>query len=74
MEVSQYTFKSPYPNPVQFGQKDTTAEQNSASNQEASKLTQQADTTQQAAAQLTSEQTQDVTPNVSQTRLLDVYA
>ncbi|MBN2815171.1 MAG: hypothetical protein JXQ67_00700 [Campylobacterales bacterium] len=71
MQVTQYTYQSPYTSPVQFGKVDPSTKQ------EQSTQTDQLLQNNQSAVQaqeLQATQTQEVKPSVTQNSLLDVYA
>lgn len=70
MEVTQYTYQSPYPSPVQFGRANTNAQKDESQTQEL--LTQTNDKLQEA-QQFEAAQTQEVKPNVEMSKL-DLYA
>ena len=73
MQVREYTFQSPYPSPVQVGRLDSNSvkEDGTKSSGETFKPLNE---TQQKAELVKNEMSGDVTPTVSQTSGLDVYA
>lgn len=74
MEVSRYTFRSPYPNQVQIGTPDPSVKQEKNAQQQSSELVQNTNQTLSNAQSFQATQTQDVTPTVSSSNSIDVYA
>lgn len=72
MQVTQYLFQSPYSSPVQYGRVDPTSTQ-SASQSDA-KLPSATNETANKAQAFESTQKKEVTPTVSGSNVLDVYA
>ena len=70
MQVERYIFQSPYSSPVQFGRPDPTTKDNSAEQ----KLLKSTNETAFKAQVFESSQKKEVTPTVSSSNLLDVYA
>ena len=76
MEVTQYTYLSPYTSPVQFGRPDASSQKQenetkeSATNQE---LPKEANAALTKAQEFSASQTQEVKPSVT-TNNLDLYA
>jgi hypothetical protein len=71
MNVASYTFQSPYSSPVQVGRLDPSSTKEETNTSQKAPLTNE---TQQKAQNFASTQTQEVTPSVEATPLLDVYA
>ena len=75
MQVTRYTFQSPYPNQVQIGRPDASSKSEDSSGGTAGKL--DAGTTNQTlqdAKTFEASQSKEVTPEVESKQLLDVYA
>ena len=69
MDVSQYLFKSPSPNPVQIGRSDPSVKKEDVSAESKSNEPDQAT---QNAQNFEAQRTQDIKP-VDTTQLLDIY-
>ena len=73
MQVTRYTFQSPYPNQVQVGKPDTSSKSDDSSkNAELNSNT--TNQTLQDAKTFEASQTKEVSPEVKANQLLDVYA
>ena len=69
MDVTRYTFQSPYPNQIQIGRPDTSVKQNENSDNPAVGKTNDYSLQTNEAIQPT-----EVTPDVKSEQLLDTYA
>lgn len=69
MDITRYTFQSPYPNQVQIGRPDTTVKKDSSGDNPAVGKTQ--DYSLQTTEAI---QKKDVKPTVNSNQLLDTYA
>lgn len=74
MNVTRYTFQSPYSSQVQIGRLDPSSKQEASTTSSDSGLTKSTNTTLQNAQSFQATQTQEVTPTVDSNRLLDIYA
>jgi len=74
MNVAQYTFQSPYSSQVQVGRLDPSSKQETSTASSDSGLIKSTNTTLKNAQSFQATQTQEVTPTVDSSRLLDVYA
>ena len=74
MNVTQYTFQSPYSNQVQVGRPDTSVQKADEAQQASSELMKNTNTSLSSAQSFQSSQTQEVTPTVSSSNLIDIYA
>ncbi len=74
MQVSSYTFKSPYPNQVQIGRPDASSTQNEKTQEDTAKLTQESNQNVKDAQLFNATQTKEVQAEVAPERMLDVYA
>ena len=72
MEVTSYTYQSPYPSPVQFGRAETSA-QKEKEQESSNELLSQTNQKAKEAQQFQASQTQDVKPSVEMSKL-DLYA
>lgn len=64
MEVTRYTFQSPYPNQVQVGRPDPTAAKEQSAQKEGSQLLEATNQTQQKAQDFVQTQKSEVTPTL----------
>ncbi|WP_428737500.1 hypothetical protein [Sulfurimonas sp.] len=71
MQVTQYLFQSPYSSPVQFGRVDPSTQDSS---QASAQLLNSTNETANKAQTFQVTQTSEVTPTVSSSNTLDVYA
>ena len=74
MNVTQYTFQSPYSSQVQVGKPDMSAQKANETQQASSELIKNTNTSLSEAQSFQSSQTQEVTPSVSSSNLIDIYA
>jgi len=75
MQVTSYTFQSPYPNQVQVGRPDPSSKSDDSSGTSASGFdTTSTNQSVQDAKTFELSQTKEVTPEVESKQLLDVYA
>ena len=73
MQVAEYTFKSPYPSPVQVGRLDPNSVKDNSANSNQSNPAAMTNETEQKAKSLESSLKQEVKPTVSNNKL-DLYA
>ena len=74
MQVTRYTFQSPYPNQVQIGRPDASSKSEDSSSSSATELdTSSTNQTMQDAKAFEASQTKEVTPEVASKQLLDIY-
>ncbi|QOP46590.1 hypothetical protein [Sulfurimonas paralvinellae] len=73
MQVAQYTFRSPYPSPVQVGRLDPSSVKDNGTNSSQSDPAALTNETQKKAKNFEATHKKDVVPAVSN-NLLDVYA
>ena len=76
MEVTQYTYLSPYTSPVQFGRPDASSQKQENSSQESTNTQELPKSTNESlteAQEFSASQTQEVKPSVT-TNNLDLYA
>jgi hypothetical protein len=73
MRVAEYTFRSPYPSPVQVGRLDPNSVKENGTNEDQSNPAALRSETEQKAKSFEASQKKEVTPTVSN-NLLDVYA
>ena len=73
MNVAQYTFKSPYPSPIQVGRLDPSSVKNSSANNDASLLN-AGNQTLQKAQTFENSLKSEVKPAVASSNSLDLYA
>ncbi len=77
MNVTTYTFQSPYPNQVQVGRPDPSASKADATEQGSAELIKSTNTSMNDAKSFQATQTSEVTPTVSNGdtgNTLDIYA
>jgi len=74
MNVTRYTFQSPYPNQVQIGRVDPNSKEESSTKDTNSELLKNTNTTVSEAQSFQATQTSEVEPSVNSSRLLDTYA
>ena len=74
MNVTQYTFQSPYSSPFQVGRPDPSSKQETSSQPDTSGLIKNTNTSLSNAQSFQSSQTQEVKPTVDSGRTLDIYA
>ncbi len=73
MQVSSYTFQSPYPNQVQIGRPNVSSESDKSSTTSGFD-TSSTDRTLQSAKSFEASQIKEVTPEVESKQVLDTYA
>ena len=74
MQIPEYTFRSPYPSPVQVGHLDPSSVKKDASNTSGgSDLLKSTNQTEQKAERFAASQKQEVKPIVSENKI-DIYA
>lgn len=71
MDITRYTFQSPYPNQIQIGKPDATVKQESSAQKESANLLKNTNQTWQQAQTFQSKQISEVKATVSS---LDLYA
>ncbi len=74
MNVTQYTFQSPYSSQVQVGRPDPSSQKSDASQSDGSELINSTNSSMQNAESFQTAQTQEVKPVVDTGNTLDVYA
>lgn len=74
MNVTQYTFQSPYPSQVQVGRPDPSSTQESNSSDNGSELIKSTNTSLSDAKNFQTTQKQEVKPTVNSGNVLDTYA
>jgi len=74
MNVTSYTFQSPYPNQVQVGRPDPSSKQESSASDSGSQIVKNTNTTLSKAQSFQESQTSEVKPSVNSAPLLDTYA
>jgi hypothetical protein len=73
MNVTQYTFQSPYPNQVQVGRPDPSSKQEDSSSEGTSELIKSTNTSLSDAKNFQTTQKEEVKPTVNSGNVLDTY-
>ncbi len=74
MNVTQYTFQSPYSSQVQVGRLDPSSQKSDTLGKDNPEFVKDTNTSLTSAKNLQAEQAQEVKPAVNSKRLLDIYA
>ncbi|WP_373001642.1 hypothetical protein [Sulfurimonas sp.] len=74
MNVTRYTFQSPYPSQVQVGRPDPSSKQESSAPDTGSEIIKSTNTSLANAQSFQATQTSEVKPTVGSSPLLDTYA
>ncbi|WP_415397143.1 hypothetical protein [Sulfurimonas sp. CS5] len=74
MNVSQYTFQSPYSSPFQVGRIDPNSKKGDVSSEPSSEFVKNTNTTLTNAQSFKASQTSEVKPTVESDHVLDIYA
>jgi hypothetical protein len=74
MNVTQYTFQSPYSSPVQVGRPDPSSKKETSSQLDTSGLIKSTNTSVSDAKSFQATQTKEVEPTVDSGSTLDIYA
>lgn len=74
MNVSQYTFQSPYSSPFQVGRIDPNSKKGDASSEPSSEFVKNTNPTLANAQSFKASQTSEVKPTVDSDHVLDIYA
>ena len=74
MNVTQYTFQSPYSSPIQVGRPDPSSQKSETTTGNSSELLKATNTTVNEAQDFAQAQTTEVTPTVDSPNTLDIYA
>ena len=74
MNVTRYTFQSPYPNQIQIGRPDPSVKQEQSAQNASEQLLKSTNDSLANATSFQATQTSEVTPTVSSSHVLDTYA